>query len=195
MAGIRCMDDAGRTRSEVHPPHGVRALVLHSPSTGPIRRKEDRLMPPRNQDETAAAPLLRPFTALRNFTIGATDGDIGTVDDVYFDDLTWTVRYLVVDTGTWLSGRKILLSPASLRGFDGPGMRVRTELTRRQVEESPSVDTQKPVSRQHETDLVAHYGYTPYWSGPYRWGPYAYPYPLLEAGVVPSMSESPGENR
>jgi len=147
------------------------------------------------RDESPAAPMLRRADDLREHTIGATDGDIGTVEDVYFDDLSWTVRYLVVDTGGWLSGRKVLLSPPSFRGVDDAGRRIETALTRRQVEESPSIDTAKPVSRQHETALGAHYGYGAYWSGPYRWGAFAYPYPLLHAGVLPPVTESPYENR
>jgi hypothetical protein len=135
--------------------------------------------------------MLRRFTALRDFTIGAADGDIGAVDDIYFDDLSWTVRYLVVDTGTWLASRKVLLFPASVEAFDGPGARVRTGLTRRQVQDSPSIDTRKPVSRQHETALLTHYGYAPYWTGPYRWGPYAYPYPLVGAGGLPPTPDAP----
>ena len=79
-------------------------------------------MPRRHGDGTTVDPVLRRFTALRDATIGATDGDIGTVEDVYFDDLSWTVRYLVVDTGTWLSDRKVLLSPASLREFSPEGL-------------------------------------------------------------------------
>ena len=137
--------------------------------------------------------MTRRFTDLRSYTIGATDGDIGSVDDLYFDDLSWTVRYLVVDTGGWLSGRKVLLSPAALRGFDAAGARVRTELTRRQVEASPSIDTQKPVSRQHETEFLSYYGYSPYWAGPYRWGSYEVPYPV--EGVLPPLTGTPRESR
>jgi hypothetical protein len=140
---------------------------------------------------TAAAPMLRRFTDIRSYTIGATDGDIGSVDDLYFDDLGWTVRYLVVDTGTWLSGRKVLLSPAALRGVDPMGTRIRTDLTRRQVEGSPSIDTQKPVSRQHETEFLSYYGYAPYWDGPYRWGASAYPM----GGVMPPATEAPVQAR
>jgi hypothetical protein len=79
--------------------------------------------------------------------------------------------------------------------MDTTGERVRTGLTRRQVEESPSIDTAKPVSRQHETALQSYYGYAPYWVGPYRWGPYAYPYPLLQAGVLPPDPGPPYANR
>lgn len=145
--------------------------------------------------ETAAAPVLRRFTDLCRHTIQASDGDVGRVEDVYFDDHSWTVRYLVVDTGTWLSGRKVLVSPAAIRGLDAAAARVQTGLTRRQVEESPSIDTAKPVSRQHETALHSYYGYEPYWAGPDRWGSYAYPYPLLQAGVLPPNQGSPSESR
>jgi hypothetical protein len=79
-----------------------------------------------------------------------------------------------------------LLSPAALRGFDAAGQRVRTELTRRQVEGSPSIDTQKPVSRQHETEFLSYYGYEPYWEGPYRWGAAAYPYPMAGVPLTPA---------
>ena len=145
------------------------------------------------RDPVATAPALRRFADLRSYTIGATDGDVGAVDDLYFDDLSWTVRYLVADTGGWLAGRKVLLSPAALRGFDAAGMRVRTELTRRQVEGSPSIDTQKPVSRQHETEFLSYYGYAPYWTGPYLWGAAADPY--AAAGIVPPLAETPAHSR
>jgi hypothetical protein len=80
--------------------------------------------------EIAAGPMLRRFTDLRVYTIGATDGDIGTVEDAYFDDRSWTVRYLVVDAGSWLSGRKVLISPSSISGVDPAGKRLETVLTR-----------------------------------------------------------------
>ncbi len=152
---------------------------------------------PRHQhrEETAAAPMLRRFNDLRGYTIGATDGDIGGVEDIYFDDLGWTVRYFVVDTGGWLSGRRVLLSPSVVRETEAAGRRMRTDLTRRQVEESPSIDTAKPVSRQEESALQAYFGYPSYWAGPYRWGPYAYPYPLV-AGAAPELvTEASGGTR
>jgi hypothetical protein len=135
--------------------------------------------------------MMHRFTDLRLYSIAASDGDIGSVDDAYIDDRTWTVRYLVIATGTWLFGRKVLLSPAAIRGVDVSAKRLETVLTRRQIEESPPVDTAKPVSRQYETALATHYGYRPYWAGPNRWGLYAYPYPLLQTGVVPPVSEPP----
>ncbi|MGH7263271.1 MAG: PRC-barrel domain-containing protein [Candidatus Rokuibacteriota bacterium] len=127
--------------------------------------------------------MLRTVTDYRRYAIAATDGEIGRVDDVLFDDRTWTVRYLVVDTGSWLTGRRVLLSPASVSDADPSGERFRVPLTRRQVEESPPVEADRPVSRQHEIQLADHYGYPYYWAGPYRWGPA--PYPLVPMAVPP----------
>jgi hypothetical protein len=107
--------------------------------------------------------MLRSARDLRGYTIQAIDGPIGTVYDGYFDDQVWTIRYLVVETGSWLSGRRVLLSPVAL---DTPEWETKTlpvKLTQEQVKGSPPVDTDKPVSRQMEEQLHAHYGWPPYW--------------------------------
>jgi hypothetical protein len=114
---------------------------------------------------------------LTGFTLAATDGAIGEVEACYFDDVHWTLRYFVVDTGGWLAGRKVLISPMSVRGIDADGERVIVNLTRAQVERSPDIDTHRPVSRQHEISLLQHYGYPTYWYGPYAWGPVMVPMP------------------
>jgi hypothetical protein len=97
------------------------------------------------------------------YTIRATDGEIGQVHDLYFDDQTWLVRYLVVDTGNWLSGRRVLLSMICLGQLDWEQHAFPVALPRHQVEHSPHVDTDKPVSRQEEDELAQHYGWMPYW--------------------------------
>jgi sporulation protein YlmC with PRC-barrel domain len=117
---------------------------------------------------------------LRGFTVGATDGDIGTVEELYFDDTSFTVRHLVVDTGGWLGGRKVLISPVALRDVDLVGKRINAALTKAQVEKSPDIDTDRPVSRQHEIEFYNYYGYPYYWGGPYLWGGDPYPYPLAD---------------
>jgi len=122
---------------------------------------------------------------LAGFHLAATDGSIGEVQDCYFDDVHWTVRYLVVDTGGWLSGRKVLISPMAVREVDAAGRRVVVALTREQVERSPDVDTHRPVSRQHEIALLQHYGFPTYWYGPYPWGPVMFPAaPLMPSEAV-----------
>jgi sporulation protein YlmC with PRC-barrel domain len=117
--------------------------------------------------------MLRAAGELKGLSIAATDGDIGSVKDLYFDDLTWTVRYLVVDTGAWLPGRQVLVSPLSVRGTATDEVVV--DLTRAQVEGSPPIEADKPVDRQQEEALSRYYRHRYYWEGPYRWGLLAYP--------------------
>ncbi len=109
--------------------------------------------------------MLFNATYLKGLVIRATDGELGTVDQFYFDDQMWTIRYLVVNTGGWLNGRRVLVSPRSILQTDWPARRLDVALTMKQVENSPDVDTQKPVSRQYEVTYVGYYGYSPYWGG------------------------------
>lgn len=123
--------------------------------------------------------MLHSAKKLDGMKVVAVNGEVGRVIDFYFDDEKWVIRHLVVDAGGWLTGRKVLLSPISVSGADWPDGRLRVNLSREQIENSPGIDTHKPVSRQHESDLYEHYGYPDYWSGPYLWG-YAVLPTLLE---------------
>ncbi len=102
-------------------------------------------------------------TYLKGLVIRATDGELGTVDQLYFDDVTWAIRYLTVNTGGWLRGRKVLVSPLAIVQAHWPARRLDMALTKKQVENSPDIDTQKPVSRQHEIAYGGYYGYPAYW--------------------------------
>jgi len=137
--------------------------------------------------------MLRTVSHLKGTGIAATDGDIGSVDDLYFDDLTWTIRYVVVDTGTWLPGRQVLISPRSVRSTPDTD-RMPVALTTEQVKNSPSIDAEKPVERQYEEEYSQYYGYPYYWTGPYRWGATPYPGegPLSEARAASAMPPSGG---
>ena len=110
--------------------------------------------------------MLRSMKDLEGCTIGAVDGEIGGVRDFYFDDESWVIRYLVVDTGNWLSHRRVLIAP--IANWSEKVLRV--AITQEQVKNSPSIDTQKPVSRQHEMGYLDHYGYPYYWGGGDFWG-------------------------
>ena len=92
--------------------------------------------------------MLRDAKGLHGFILHASDGVIGTVDEILFDDANWTVRYLIVDTGAWLSARKVLISPLSFGTLDWQGQVLNINLTRNQIKDSPSVETDEPVSRQ-----------------------------------------------
>jgi sporulation protein YlmC with PRC-barrel domain len=97
--------------------------------------------------------------------MGATDGEIGKVKDFYFDDHSWTIRYLVVETGGWLSGRKVLISPESVKPGSWEHHTLPVNLTMEQIKNSPDIDTEETVSRHHEIELRKHYPWTHYWAG------------------------------
>jgi hypothetical protein len=116
--------------------------------------------------------MLNSIKKLEGYRILAGNGEVGTVAEVYFDDDQWVVRYLVVDTGGWLNGRSVLISPYAVKFIERPTRAIAVSLTREQVERSPSVDTDKPVSRQYEADYHRYYGYPQYWpySTYWAWG-------------------------
>lgn len=123
--------------------------------------------------------MLRSMNDLEDYAIEATDGSIGHVKDFYFDDQAWVVRYLVVDTGGWLSSRKVLISPIAIGAPDWAQRKLPVSLTQEQVKNSPDIDTEKPVSRQHEVEYSRHFGYPFYWGGAGLWGGGLYPNVML----------------
>jgi len=119
--------------------------------------------------------MIRSMEHIKKFEIVATDGRIGAVDDFYFDDQRWAIRYVVVDTGRWLPGRRVLISPLSVTLTEWSEQRLRLSLSRDQVRDSPGIDTHQPVSRRHERDYLDYYGYPYYWGHAGLWGAYAIP--------------------
>src|ERR1700683_2501743 len=115
--------------------------------------------------------MLSNTTYLKHLAIRATDGELGTVDQLLFDDETWAIRYLTVETGGWLGGRPVLIAPISIIHTDWGAKQLDVALTKKQVENSPDINTHQPVSRQHEAEYLGYYGYPDYWGGPYLWGP------------------------
>jgi hypothetical protein len=123
--------------------------------------------------------MLRNIKNLEHCAIDAIDGQIGKVEDFYFDDESWVVRYLVVEAGSWLSNRKVLISPISVGTPNWTEKVLPVTLTRKQVRDSPPIDTREPVTRQHERDYLGYYGYPYYWGNSSLWGASAYPSSLL----------------
>jgi sporulation protein YlmC with PRC-barrel domain len=114
--------------------------------------------------------MLHFGSELEGMTIHARDGDIGKVQELYFDDEKWVVRHLVVRAGGWLFGRRVLISPLSVEKLDWESREVRTWLSREQVKNSPDINTDEPVSRQQERRLHLYYGMPVYWGGTALWG-------------------------
>ncbi|MDZ7638959.1 MAG: PRC-barrel domain-containing protein [Bryobacterales bacterium] len=98
------------------------------------------------------------------FKVHAEDDVFGGISDFYFDDHHWSIRYLVIDTGNWLPGRKVLISPTSAGEPDWHEKSVPVVLNRAQIENAPPISTERPVSRQHEEAISLYYGWPRYWS-------------------------------
>jgi len=111
--------------------------------------------------------MLRSLKTMFGYELRASDGEIGKVDDFLFDAVAWFVRYLVADTGGWLTERQVLLSPLVLGRADAESETLDVGLTREQVEASPPIERDMPVSRQMEAELHRHYNWVPYWQSPF----------------------------
>jgi hypothetical protein len=115
--------------------------------------------------------LVRAET-LKGYRLDSRDGEIAKVKELYFDDQYWAIRYLVADTGNWLVGRQVLISPAALGAVNHEEEVVSVDLTKEQIEDSPPLETDAPVSRQYEETFHRYQGLPTYWNGPYMWGAY-----------------------
>jgi len=107
--------------------------------------------------------------------LAALDGDIGHLSDFYFDDAIWVIRYAVADTGDWLTGRLVLLSPHAFGKLDQREKTLYINLRKMQIQDSPSIESHKPVSRQYEVEYYRYYDWPAYWAGDAMWGMGGYP--------------------
>lgn len=119
--------------------------------------------------------MLRNVSEITGYTLLADDGEIGRCKDFLVEDEMWTIRYMVADTGKWLPGRKVLISPISLDVPIWKTKQFRVNLTKNKIENAPMLDEDSPVSRQYEQEVHNHYRYPPYWIGPSLWGHYPHP--------------------
>jgi len=133
--------------------------------------------------------MLHLASKIRGVTVQTTDGDIGSVDDFYFDQYRWTIRYIVIDTGKWLSDRRVLLSPMSVKGPWGMNG-IPVSLTKDQVRSSPELDLTRPLSRADESQVLGYYGYPAYWGADALWGTFGNPGALLLAPATPPAPAS-----
>jgi sporulation protein YlmC with PRC-barrel domain len=124
--------------------------------------------------------MLYKVKTLTGYKLHCLDGEIGKVYEFYFDDKHWTIRYLIANTGNWLTGRQVLISPYALKAVDYDEQHISINLTKKQIEESPSLDTDKPVSKQFEVSYYGYYRWPMYWTGSYMWGRYPSPVINLE---------------
>lgn len=135
--------------------------------------------------------MLRSIKRFYGHPLRTAEGEIGTVKDFYFDDQHWAVRYVVADTGSWLPGRLVLLSPHAFGNFCQDGDSLLVNLTRKRIEDSPAIETHKPLSRQYEEEYFRHYGWPSYWNGGELWGATGFPV-APPPHLVPTWEETPG---
>jgi hypothetical protein len=138
--------------------------------------------------------MLQSLKKVYGDKLGATDGEIGQVKDFYFDDQSWAVRYVVADTGSWLPGRQVLISPHAFGSLCQAGRILRVNLTRKQIEHSPPIESRKPVSRQYEEEYHRYFGWPFYWQGGGLWGISNFPVVPRPSGPLPSEA-SPASER
>ena len=114
--------------------------------------------------------MINKFKTLKGCKLDGLDREIGDVREFYFDDLDWAIRYLVADTGDWLKGRQVLISPNALACAIQDERPIAISLTQEQIENSPLLSSDMPVSRQFEEAYYGYYGWPAYWSGSPLWG-------------------------
>jgi hypothetical protein len=136
--------------------------------------------------------MLQSIEKLSGEKLAASDGEIGHVKDFYFDDQNWAIRYVVADTGTWLPGRRVLISPHAFGSLHQAGKLLLVNLSRKQIEDSPSIDSHKPLSRQYEEEYYRYYGWSGYWEGDSLWGMSGFPIAPLPSRVIANKPTSAG---
>ncbi|MBD3237996.1 MAG: PRC-barrel domain containing protein [Candidatus Eisenbacteria bacterium] len=169
--------DADAPVSRQHENRLLNYLSIHPYWTGeamgggfPAGRREDQgplgeIQPEREPSESECpGGNLRSCDEVSGYRMGARDGDIGHLDDFLIDDYSWTIRYLIVATRNWLPGRKVLIAPSWVSEIEWDSGRVRVDLTRESIQESPEYDPDEVVTRDYEERLFAHHRRPPYWN-------------------------------
>jgi sporulation protein YlmC with PRC-barrel domain len=109
--------------------------------------------------------MLATVSELSDYTLEATDGEIGYIDELYFQQSEWQIRYLVIGLGNWFTRQHVLLVPDVVNRLDTDLKKIVFDLTRQQIKDSPDVLSQLPVSREKEMALHRYYQWQPYWMG------------------------------
>ncbi len=139
--------------------------------------------------------MLVKAKSLTGYKLSCLDGEIGEVKEFVFDDNEWTIRYLTVETGTWLIDREVLISTTAITAIENENKYIAVKLTRQQIEDSPLLYKATPISRQFETSYHDYYGYTPYWNNWNNWNnrPIWAPDPKIMSATTAYKSATQGD--
>jgi hypothetical protein len=141
------------------PPLGAAGAVVPPLRAGTPMTDRDR----KPAEERQGDPTLRSVNEVTGYNVGATDDDIGHVEEFLIDEDEWAIRYVIIDTKNWWPGKKVLVSPQWIEGVNWNDKRIEVGLTRDQVKDSPPYDSGSYVDRGYEARLYRHYDYPPYW--------------------------------
>lgn len=133
--------------------------------------------------------MIQNMNDLYGCKLSAFDGEIGHFKDCYFNDQAWVVRYLIADTGHWIPGRQVLLTPHVVGSCNSVSKTMPVHLSKLQIEQSPSIDLRQPVSRQYEIEHYNYFSLPYYWDGAGLWGTGNYPMVM----AIPSWGKSTRE--
>ncbi|MCM8527953.1 MAG: PRC-barrel domain-containing protein [Lentisphaeraceae bacterium] len=136
--------------------------------------------------------MLRSLKEILGYRLKALDGEVGKCKDFIFDSRKWVIRYMLADTGKWLPGRQVLISPVALGQPQWSERSFPVGLKINKIESAPGLDHDAPVSRQYEIEFHNYYGWPYYWKGLHLWGNRTTPWPFYEEGVPDDMSFDSG---
>jgi hypothetical protein len=128
-----------------------------------LKKAEEENNKKESDEKNNDDPHLRSNKEVSGYSIHALDGSIGHVEDFIFNNNTWIIRYMVIDTRSFLPGRKVLVSPEWIKNVDWLKKEVLVEMTRDSIKKSPEFDPAEPVNRAYELKLYDYYGRPTYW--------------------------------
>jgi sporulation protein YlmC with PRC-barrel domain len=164
--------------SELHRHFGWEPYWVRGPFEGPVPGlfaeqmagpSEEGRPEARRSEGTSVAqaedknPHLRSASELISYNVQAQDGKVGTLSDLVVDDEYWQLRYMIIDTGSWLTTRNVLLATGWIREISWPDSAIDVDLERGAIQDSPEFDPEKPIDRQYEEALYSYYGRRKYW--------------------------------
>lgn len=151
--------DFGPRHGSYAPAPGLPGVILAQPTstTQVLEQEEEQIA------EERGDPHLRSIQEIIGYHIEATDGGIGHVDDFFVSENDWTIRYMLVDTRTWLPGRKVLVAPDWITQVNWRDSKIRVDVPRQRIEDSPEYDPRGSLERGYESKLYDYYGYPGYW--------------------------------
>ncbi|TNF91779.1 MAG: PRC-barrel domain containing protein [Gammaproteobacteria bacterium] len=142
---------------------GVIQPIEDLPDIEELSDEDEVVTAAKSEDTQDLEGKLRSAVEVMDYMVESKDGDAGRVEDLIVDDLSWVIRYLVVDTGHWLPGKKVLVNPEWIESVTWADQKVHVDLDQQEIEKCPDYDADAPVNREYEVRLYDYHGRPRYW--------------------------------